>query len=352
LNDHNRLRHDLAMQTAVGTSFALASPSTLCRFEQSASRAQSLALHGVLADQFVSSFKSPPEELILDLDASDIPLHGDQECKEFHGYYDHYCYLPLYVFCGQSLLACYLRNSRIDGAKHAAAVVKLLVKRLRQSWPCVRLILRADSGFCRQLLLRWCERNNVQYIIGVARNKRLAKLVTEQEVQMRADWHATQIKQRAIVEFRYGAESWKCERRVISRLEYGAQGNNPRFVVTNLDSDAIRLYDQLYCARGEAENRIKEVQLDLFGTRTSCHKFAANQLRVLFAALAYTLVERLRALALAGTELERASANTIRVRLLKIGTAIVRNSRRVRLMMTSQHPLKHIFFSALRALAP
>jgi hypothetical protein len=352
LNDHNRLRHDLAMQTALDTAEPLASASTLCRFEQRATREQAWALHAVLVDQFIARFKTPPKELVLDFDASDIPLHGEQQGKQFHGYYDHYCYLPLYVFCGQAMLACYLRNSRIDGAKHSAAILKLLVRRLRQSWPQVRLIVRADSGFCRQRLLRYCERHQVGYVIGMARNKRLEKLVAQQEAQLRADWQASHVKQRAIGELRYAAQSWKRERRLLSRLEYGPQGNNPRFVVTNLDGSAKELYDTLYCQRGEAENRIKEVQLDLFGTRTSCHKFVVNQLRVLWAALGYTLMERLRALALFGTELERACASSIRVRLLKIGAAIVRNTRRVRLMLSSRHPLRHLFLSAAQALAP
>lgn len=352
LNDHTTLRHDLALQTAVGTTEALASAPTLCRLENRATRAQALALHGVLIDQFIASHKTAPEELVLDIDASDIPLHGNQERSQFHGYYDHYCYLPLYVFCGKAMLVGYLRNSRIDGAKHAAAAIKLLVTRLRQRWPQVRMIVRADSGFCRQLLLRWCERHDVGYAIGVARNKRLEKLVAEQETAMRQAWETTQVKQRVVGEVTYGADSWKCQRRVITRLEYGEQGNNPRFVVTHLSLEATALYDGLYCARGEAENRIKETQLDLFGTRTSCHRFAANQLRLLFAALAYTLIERLRALALAGTELERACANTIRVKLLKMGAAIVRNTRRIHLMLTSHHPMRHVFISAAHALAP
>lgn len=352
LNDHDTLRHDLAMQTAVGTTEPLASSPTLCRLENRATRAQALALHGVLIDQFIARFKKPPEELVLDIDASDIPLHGNQELRQFHGYYDHYCYLPLYVFCGQAMLACYLRNSRIDGARHAAAVTKLLVTRLRQTWPNVRIVIRADSGFCRQRLLRYCERSNVGYVVGVARNKRLERLVVPQEAERRKSWEQQQIKQRSVGEIRYAADSWNRERRLITRLEYGAQGNNPRFVVTNLSWDASRLYDVFYCARGEAENRIKEAQLDLFGTRASCRKFAANQLRLLFAALAYTLMERLRALALVGTELERACAATIRVKLLKIGATVVRNTRRVRLMFTSHYPLRDTFIIAARALAP
>lgn len=352
LNDHNTLRHDLVMQTAVGTVEPLASAPTLCRLEKRATREQAWALHGILIDQFVAGFKTAPEELILDFDASDIPLHGNQEGKQFHGYYDHYCYLPLYVFCGKSMLACYLRNSRIDGAKHAAAVLKLLVERLRRSWPQVRIIVRADSGFCRQPLVRWCERHDVGYVIGVAKNERLRKCVKSWEDELRIQWQATQKKQRSIHEFRYAAESWKYERRVITRLEYGLQGPNPRFIVTNLDGPADDLYDKLYCQRGEAENRIKEYQLDLFGTRTSSHHFAINQLRILLAALAYTLMERLRALGLVGTELEHACAATIRVRLLKIGATIVRNTRRIRLMLSSQHPLRHVFCNVIHALVP
>lgn len=205
-----------------------------------------------------------------------MPLHGDQERSQFHGYYDHYCYLPLYVFCGQAMLACLLRPSRIHGAKHAAAVIKLLVRRLRASWPKVRIIVRGDSGFCRQRLIRWCERNEVGYVIGVARNARLHKAVKAWEAELERAYQETRTKQRAIRELLYAADSWDIERRVVTRLEYGSLGANPRFVVTNLALAAPTLYDELYCQRGEAENRIKEAQLDLFGTRASCHTFHTN----------------------------------------------------------------------------
>jgi len=352
LNDHDRLRHDPLMQTAVGKADELASSPTFSRLETRAARAEIVALNRVLVEQFIAAHTQAPTELILDVDASDVPLHGDQEMTQFHGYYDHYCYLPLYVFCGQSMLACLLRPSRIDGAKHAAAIIKLLVTRLRQVWPSVRLIVRGDSGFCRQPLLRWCERRGVGYVIGVARNARLHKQVETWEAELEAAFAACGTKQRSIREFRYAADSWKVERRVVTRLEFGTQGANPRFVVTNLDLPADVLYDELYCQRGEAENRIKETQLDLFGTRASCHKFHANWLRLMFAALAYTLMQRLREIALAGTELARASAASIRVKLLKIGAAVVRNTRRVRIMLASHHPLREIFLSAARALAP
>lgn len=352
LNDHDALRDDLLMQTAVGRVDALASSPTLSRLETRATRAQAVALHGVLMDQFIASHKTAPSELVLDIDASDVPLHGNQERAEFHAYYDSHCYLPLYVFCGQAMLACVLRRSRIDGAKNAAAVIKLLVQRLRCAWPDTRIIVRGDSGFCRQRLLRWCERSGVSYVIGLARNARLEARVRWAELMLADEYERSGTKQRLIDEFTYAADSWDIERRVITRLEHASLGNNPRFVVTNLEGNAVQLYERLYCARGEAENRIKEAQLDLFGTRASCHRFAANQLRLLLAALAYTLMQRLRELALKGSELERATAATIRSRLLKIGAAIVRNTRRVRVLLASHHPLRAVFLSAARALAP
>lgn len=352
LNDHSALRRDPLMQTAVGVTRDLGSAPTLCRLENAATQADVGALHRVLIEQFIASHDAVPDELILDIDASDIPLHGDQEGREFHGYYDHYCYLPLYVFCGQSMLACYLRRSRIDGAKNATALIKVLVAQLRLAWPSVRLIVRGDSGFCRQRLLRWCEKHRVDYVIGLARNKRLERLVEPLETRMHAAYAQSGAKQREIDELRYAADSWDKERRVITRLEYGSQGNNPRFIVTTLTDASSYLYDTLYCARGEAENRIKEAQLDLFGTRASCHDFLANQIRLLLAALAYTLMIALRRLALQGTALQRACAATIRVRLLKIGVAIIRNTRRIRLMFASHHPYRDTFLSAAQALAP
>ena len=351
LNDHKTLRDDVLMQTAVGRDQALASAPTFSRLENRATRAQAWALHGVLIEQFIASHQAAPEELVLDIDASDVPLHGAQELSQFHAYYDHHCYLPLYVFCGQAMLACYLRPSKIDGAKHAAAVIKLLVTQLRRAWPNTRFIVRGDSGFCRRRLVQWCERSSVGYIIGLARNARLHAAVEFAEASLADAYAVHGTKQRLIGEFSYAAKSWSHERRVITRLEYGNQGTNPRFIVTNLHDDATQLYDRLYCQRGEAENRIKEAQLDLFGTRASCSRFIANQFRLLLAALAYTLMQRLRALALHATELERASAATIRVRLLKIGAAIVRNTRRVRVMLASHHPLRELFATAAARLA-
>jgi hypothetical protein len=352
VTDHNALRHDLAVQTAVGRDRALASAPTLSRLENSATMAHAVALNRVLLEQFITSRMDVPDELVLDIDATHVPLHGQQEGAHFHAHYDNYCYLPLYVFCGQDMLACVLRPSWRDPASVLSALVKLLARRLRQAWPGVRLIVRGDAGFCRCKALRRFEAWGIDYIIGLQKN---AALEWRSAIAMHAladQYEAAGTKQRLIEDFTYAARSWPCERRVIARLEHGAQGPNPRYVVTTLRGDASELYERLYCARGEAENRIKEAQLDLFGRRASCSRFAANQMRLLLAALAYTLMIHLRRLGLQGTELERACTATIRTKLLKIGAAVLRNTRRVRLFLASHHPLKDVFLSAARALAP
>jgi hypothetical protein len=346
--DHNVLRRDLALQTAVGRVDELASAPTLSRLETSASSEHAAALHGVLIEQFIAAHPEPPKELVLDIDATHVPLHGAQEKSHFHRYYDNYCYLPLYVFSGQDLLACVLRPSSRDPASVLSALVKLIAKRLRQAWPEVRLIVRADSGFCRPQALRRFDQWGVHYIIGLQKNVLLQQRVELAELALAEQYRRVGSKQRLIGEFSYAARTWDRERRVIARLEHGEQGANPRFVLTSLEGDASALYEQLYCARGEAENRIKEAQIDLFGRRASCHKYRANQLRLLLAALMINL----RRLALQGTELERACTATIRIKLLKIGAAIVRNTRRVRVLLASSHPLKHVFITAAHALAP
>lgn len=350
--DHNVLRRDLALQTAVGRVDDLASAPTLSRLETTSTKAQAAALHAVLLDQFIGSHTKRPKELVLDIDATHVPLHGAQEKAHFHRYYDNYCYLPLYVFCGQDVLACVLRPSSRDPASALSALIKLIARRLRQAWPRVRIIVRGDSGFCRPHALRRFEKWGLHYIVGLQKNSALLQRVAVAELALADMYQAAGSKQRMIGEFDYAAGSWDKPRRVIARLEHDARGANPRFIVTNLKGGSKALYERLYCARGEAENRIKEAQLDLFGRRASCHKFQANQLRLLLAALAYTLMINLRRLALVGTELERACMATIRVKLLKIGAAIVRNTRRVRVLLASQHPLKHVFLSAARALAP
>jgi hypothetical protein len=350
LNDHGALRQDVAMQTAVGVDREVASAPTLCRLENWSDRATALRLHEVLVEQFIASFEHTPEELVLDFDATDNPLHGQQEGRFFHGYYDSYCYLPLYVFCGQQLLCAYLRPSRIDGAQHAAAILKLLVRRLRQAWPEVRIIFRGDSGFCRQRIINWCERAGVHYIVGVARNARLEAQVEYAQLALKDQYEQSKTKQRLVGEFSYAAQSWPHERRVITRLEWGDQGCNPRFVVTNLSGNAQALYDELYCQRGEAENRIKEAQVGLFATRTSCRYMRTNQLRMLLAALGYVLIERLRALALKGTALASAQVDTLRIKLLKVAAVVTRNTRRIRLYLASHWPSAAIFVHAMSEL--
>lgn len=350
VTDHNTLRRDLVLQTAVGSVRELASGPTLSRLETAATHAQAVALHKVLVEQFIASHRSAPEELVLDVDATHMPLHGQQERAHFHAYYDNYCYLPLYVFSGQDVLACVLRPSDCDPAGVVSALIKLLVHRLRQVWPKTRFIVRADSGFCRPQVLRRLERWGVSYIIGLQKNVRLIAQGEVAELALAEDYARLGTKQRMIGEFDYAAGSWDRERRVIARLEHDRHGANPRFIVTDLQGDATWLYERVYCARGEAENRIKEAQIDLFGRRASCHKFRANQLRLLLAALAYTLMINLRRIALKGTVLAQACTATIRTKLLKIGAAVLRNTRRVRLLLASQHPLQHVFMTAARAL--
>jgi hypothetical protein len=352
VTDHNTLRHDLAVQTAVGRDQALASAPTLSRLETSATMAHAVALNRVLLEQFIASRAGAPDELVLDIDATHVPLHGQQEGAHFLAHYDNYCYLPLYVFCGQDMLACVLRPSWRDPASVLSALVKLIARRLRQAWPGLRLIVRGDSGFCRSRALRRFEAWGIDYLIGLQKNVALQWRSAIAMQALAEAYEASGAKQRMIGEFSYAARSWSRERRVIARLEHCAQGANPRYVVTSLQGDASELYERLYCARGEAENRIKEAQLDLFGRRASCSRFAANQMRLLLAALAYTLMINLRRLGLAGTELERACTATIRIKLLKIGAAVLRNTRRVRLFLASHHPLKDLFLSAARALAP
>lgn len=343
LNDHNALRQDLAIQTAVGRDEALASASTLCRFENRAGRETAVKLHEVLVEQFIASYRRAPKELILDFDATDDPVHGAQEGRFFHGYYDQYCFLPLYVFCGTQLLVSYLRPSNVDGARHAWAILALLVKRLRQAWPKVRIIFRGDSGFCRWRMLSWCERHAVGYIVGIAKNSRLETLAAPYLAQAQARFEKTGEKQRPFHALYYAAQTWNTQRRVLIKAEYTDKGANPRFVVTNLEGAPETLYDTLYCARGDMENRIKEQQLDLFADRTSCHRWWANQLRLLFSSLAYCLLEAIRRLALKRTELAHAAAGTLRLKLLKIGAVILRNTRRVRFLLSGSYPHPLLF---------
>jgi hypothetical protein len=259
--------------------------------------------------------------------------------------------LPLYVFCGEQLLVSYLRPSNIDGARHAWAILKLLTTALRRTWPQVKIIFRGDSGFCRSKMLRWCERHGVDYIVGQAKNSRLLGQAKPLMEEAAAAFQASQQKERHFAWIDYAAKSWDRERRVIVKAEHAAKGPNPRFVLTNLEGDARELYDKIYCARGEMENRIKEQQLGLFADRTSASGWWANQFRLLLSSAAYVLVETIRRVGLAGTELARAQATTIRLKIFKIGTVILRNTRRIRFFFSSAYPYQKLFTDLLARLS-
>jgi len=358
LNDHHALRDDPLVQAVTGRGIdpdqPLASPTTLCRLENRATDREALfEMSKALVEVFIASHAEPPGELVLDFDATDDEVHGKQVGRFFHGYYDGYCFLPLYVFCGDHLLVAYLRPSNIDASRHSRAILKLLVRRLREAWPHVKITVRADSGFCRWRLMRWCDRHDVHYVLGLAKNKALERLSEGVLLRGRLGFEQDGQKRRLFAEFTYAAGTWDRPRRVVLRHEHDASGPNPRYVVTNLPGEAHPaqpLYEETYCGRGECENRIKEQQLDLFAGRTSCHEFLPNQFRVLLSAAAYVLVDHLRRLGLAGTELEQAQAGTIRLKLLKVGARVVSSVRRVVLHLSTGFPPRDLFARLARRL--
>jgi hypothetical protein len=347
LNDHQTLREDPLLQIVTERGLdedqPLASPPTLCRLENRISRQSLVKMAAVLVDRFIASFAEAPEQVVLDFDATDDPVHGRQEGRFFQGYYDHYCFLPLYVFCGDQLLVPYLRPSNIDAAKHSRAILRLLVDRLRRAWPSVRIIIRADSGFCRWRMMRWCDRHDVGYILGLAKNPVLLRSAHSWSDQADSQFQATGVKQRVFAEIRYAAATWDRPRRVIIKAEHLPEGPNTRFLVTNLAGDPQNLYEDLYCQRGDMENRIKEQQLYLFSDRTSCHAFLANQFRLMLSSAAYVLVETLRRVGLKGTELETGQVNTIRLKLFKVAARICQSVRRVILHLCSSYPYATLF---------
>ena len=358
LIDHDALRHDPVLGVVLGRLEAgragcapLAGKSTLNRLEHAPSGAHRYrrighepeAIETLFVDLFLDAHGQAPERLILDLDATDDPLHGHQEGRFFHGYYDCYCYLPLYIFCGDHLLAAKLRRADIDASAGAAEEVARIVARIRERWPAVEIVLRADSGFAREGLMAWCEENGVDYVFGLARNARLTARLQPALDLAEARSRESGQPARLFTEFRYRTlETWSRPRRVVGKAEWIAgRGANPRFVVTSLSTAAIDrrdLYETLYCARGDMENRIKECQLDLFADRTSAQTMRANQLRLWFAAMAYVLLAALRRIALAGTRLARATCGSIRLKLLKIGAQVRLSTRRIRIAMASGAP--------------
>jgi hypothetical protein len=354
LNDHQTLRADPVLQIVVGKSpeedRPLASPPTLCRLENRVDREALVQMAEVLVDQFIAANPVPPEHLILDFDATDDRIHGKQEGHFFHGYYDHDCFLPLYVFCGDELLAAYLRPSNIDASKHTRAVLKILVRKLGAVWPQVKITIRGDSGFCRWRLMRWCDSHGIGYVLGLPKNAVLQREAIDWIARAERQFQRTGQPQRVFGSFSYAAESWDRTRRVIAKAEHNAKGPNPRFIVTNVPGDPQELYEDVYCQRGEMENRIKEQQLDLFADRTSCHRFLANQFRLSLSSAAYVLVQALRRTALAGTELARAQVGTIRLKLFKVAARVLVSVRRVVFHLASSYPYQEVFRTAYERL--
>jgi hypothetical protein len=376
LNDHDELRKDPALHVLAGKLAPrlredcqpLAGKSTLNRIEHTPKRhwakyhkidCDQAKVDRLLVELFLEAHERPPRQIVIDLDATDIPLHGHQEGRFFHGYYDCYCYLPLYVFCGDHLLLARQRRSNIDAASGSVEEIARIVGQIRQAWPGVRIILRADSGFAREALMAWCEANAVHYVFGLARNPRLQDEIAAELAEAKGLCATSGKAARVFKDFRYSTlDSWSRRRRVVGKAEHTPQGANPRFVVTSLPRsmwDPKALYEELYCARGEAENRIGE-QFELFADRASSATLSANQLRLIFSAMAYVLIETLRRIALKHTQFADASAATIRLKLFKLGARVRTSVRRIHFAIASGCPnqtefeMAHLYLH--RAFAP
>ena len=362
LNDHDELRHDPMMAVLAGKLAArredcapVAGKSTLNRLELSRLQPtryhkishNPIAIKRLLVDLFLDGHERPPQQIILDLDATDDPVHGEQEGRFFHGYYDCYCYLPLYVFCGRHLLAARLRPASMDAAAGAAQEVARIVGQIRRRWPHVRLLVRADSGFAREELMAWCEANGVHFLLGLQKNDRLIAEIASEIAQAEAKSRRTGKPARSFKDFRWTTRrSWSRERRVVGKAEFTTDEANPRFVVTSLKRAECRpkyLYEKLYCARGDMENRIKECQLDLYADRTSTATMHANQLRLWLASFAYVLLCAVRRIGLHHTPFANASCGTIRLKLLKIGALVRVSVRRIRIAMASSCPAAEVW---------
>jgi len=313
------------------------------------------SIDALLVDLFLEAHQQVPEKIVVDLDATDDTLYGNQEGRFYHGYYHDYCYLPLYVFAGEHLLCARLRMSNIDASADSVEELEPLIARIRQRWPAVKILLRGDGGFCREKLMAWCEREGIDYVFGLAQNDRLKKQIEPQMAQAEQQYNETKAPARVFTEFFYSTkDTWSRERRVIAKAEYLNKGANPRFVVTTLSQEEVaaqELYEKIYCARGDCpENRIKEQQLDLFADRTSTGKMWSNQLRLYFSSIAYVLLQTLRRMALAGTELATAQCGTIRRKLLKIGAQIRVTVRKVWVSLSSGYPYAELFTRVLAQL--
>ena len=370
LNDHDELRHDAVMAVLAGKLESrrkdcapVAGKSTLNRLELSREEPtryhkiayEATAVEALLVRLFLEAHARPPQQIILDLDATDDPLHGHQEGRFFHGYYDCYCYLPLYVFCGRHLLAAKLRRSDIDASAGSVEEVARIVEEIRARWPFVRVLLRADSGFARETLMAWCEDNRVDYVFGLARNARLVAMIEAELADAKAVAERSGRPARRFKDFDWSTrDSWSRERRVVAKAEWTQGEANPRFIVTSLkraEAEGRHLYEEVYCARGDMENRIKECQLDLYADRTSAATMRANQLRLYFASMAYVLMCALRRIGLVETIFADATCGTIRLKLLKIGALVRSSVRRIRIAMPSACPAAGEWGQAARRLA-
>ena len=374
LNDHDQLRHDPVLGTLAGKLAArrsdcapLAGKSTLNRLELSRPVATKYhkishdpgAIERLFVTLFLEAHAKAPKQIILDLDATDDPIHGDQEGRFFHGYYGGYCYMPLYIFCGRHLLSAKLRRSNIDAAAGSVEEVERIIGEIRRKWPRVRILLRADSGFCREPLMAWCETHRVDYLFGLAKTVRLVAEIKAELAAAAEESRRTAKPARRFKDFRWTTlDSWSRRRRVVAKAEFTQGEGNPRFVVTSLkptEAGARRLYEEIYCARGEMENRLKECQADLFADRTSSATMRSNQLRLWLASMAYVLICALRRIGLRFTQFANATCGTIRLKLLKIGALVTISVRRVKIAMASAYPWQHEWALAhayLRAVAP
>jgi hypothetical protein len=365
LIDHDQLRHDPTMAVLAGKLAArrrdcapLAGKSTLNRLELGGAELtryhriawDAAKIEALFVDLFLEAHQQPPKQIILDLDATDDPLHGHQEGRFFHGYYDCYCYLPLYIFCGTHLLAAKQRPANIDAAAGALEEVARIIAQIRARWPEVRIVLRADSGFAREALMGWCEQGGVDFLFGLAKNERLVGEIAAELAAAEEDSKASGQSARRFKEFQWSTrDSWSRQRRVIAKAEWTKGAANPRFVVTSLsaeDAASQPLYEEIYCARGDMENRIKECQLDLFADRTSAATMRANQLRLWFASMACVLLSALRRLALQPTQFAKATCGTIRLKLLKIAALVRSSVRRISFAMASGYPYQRDFARA------
>jgi hypothetical protein len=373
LNDHDDLRRDPLLAVLVGKEDpegesrirqqdkgkAMAGKSTLNRLELTPAEPTVAELRykkivmkpeeidRLLVDVFLESYAEPPEQIVLDVDATDDPLYGKQEGRFFHGYYMNYCYLPLYIFCGEFLLCARLRSSNIDAPEGTTEELERIVGQIRSRWPAVKIIVRGDSGFCRDGIMTWCEARQIDYVFGFAKNERLKAMIASELEQARRLYEETKKAARVFKDFRYETrETWTRERRVIGKAEHLDKGSNPRFVVTSIDAqrmDGRTLYERLYCARGNMENRIKEQQLWLFADRTSTGRMRANQLRLYFSSIAYVLMQALRRLGLRGTEMAAAQCNTIRLKLFKVGAQVKVTVRKVWVSLAGGYPAVDLF---------